>query len=58
MRDLDDLLEDYSVYPPGEHTGPRSWWAVADTDGVIACFSEERAAFRFRLAEINRKLNG
>lgn len=34
-----------------------SWWAV-ENDGVVAYFKSDADACRFRLAEINRALNG
>lgn len=58
MRSLDELLEVYSVRHPREHVGPAGWWAVSDDEGIIAYFAEEAAAYRFRLSEINRELNG
>lgn len=58
MCSLSELLDVYSVIPPYEHVGPTGWWAVSDRDGIVAYFAEEAAAFRFRLSEINRALNG
>lgn len=58
MRSLSELLEVYSVIHPYEHVGPTGWWGVSDGDGIIAYFAEEASAFRFRLSEINRVLNG
>jgi hypothetical protein len=49
------------VFPPGtweNDEGPKNWYAVANDDGIIAYFGSESDAFRFRLAEINRALNG
>ena len=61
---LDDLLEDIEVLPPGEWDNEvsecaliKTWWAVVNTDGIIAYFGDERDAFRFRLDYINRILN-
>lgn len=34
------------------------WYAVTNDDGIIAYFASESDALRFRLAEINRALNG
>lgn len=61
MKSLDDMLEKWSVLPPGEwqnDIGPPDWFAVANDDGIVAYFGDESAALRFRLAEINRELNG
>lgn len=41
-----------------EHPHPTGWWAVSNDDGICAYFANEGDAFRFRLAEINRALNG
>jgi hypothetical protein len=60
-KSLAELLELWSVVPPGQwenDTGPPGWFAVANGDGIIAYFGDESTAFRFRLAEINRALNG
>lgn len=57
---LDQLLQDISVFPPGtweNDEGPENWYAVADTDGIIAYFATENDACRFRLDMINRILN-
>lgn len=40
---------------PGPFTG---WLAVENETGIIAYFANEQDAFRFRLAEVNRLLNG
>ena len=58
---LQELLEQWSVHEPGtwsNDVGPAGWYAVSNTDGIVAYFGDEAAAFRFRLAEINRELNG
>lgn len=58
---LDDLLEVWSVLEPGmweNDTGPEGWFAVSNADGIVAYFGTETDAYRFRLAEINRALNG
>lgn len=58
---LDAALEDWAVLYPGmweNDDGPDGWYAVANTDGIFAYFADEASAFRFRLAEINRELNG
>lgn len=60
-RSLDELLETWCVYGPGvweNDDGPEGWWGVANEDGIVAYFGREADAFRFRLAEINRALNG
>lgn len=61
MKNLDDLLDEWAVIAPGmwdNETGPKDWYAVACDKGIVAYFGEEAAACRFRLAEINRILNG
>lgn len=59
---LNALLEDWFVDAPGtweNNTVPQGWWAVSnDDEGIVAYFMREEDAFRFRLAEINRILNG
>ena len=58
---LSELLETWSVLEPGQwenEEGPDGWYAVCNDDGIVAYFGVEEAAFRFRLAEINRELNG
>lgn len=58
---LDDLLEEWSVLEPGmweNDSDPKDWYAVCNQDGIIAYFSNESDAYRFRLSEINRILNG
>lgn len=58
---LDDLLETWSVLAPGmweNNDGPKDWFTVCNDDGIAAYFANEADAFRFRLAEINRALNG
>lgn len=60
-KSLDELLEAWQVLPPGmwqNATGPQGWYAVANDEGIVAYFSVEAAAMRFRLAEVNRALNG
>lgn len=39
-------------------SGLIGWFYVANEIGVCAYFGKEEDAFRFRLAEINRRLNG
>lgn len=62
---LDEALEFVSVHPPGQWWNENSatlghWYAVSSDEagGIIAYFGEESEAFRFRLAHINRLLNG
>lgn len=58
---LDDLLQIWSVSAPGtweNDEGPEGWFAVSNNDGIVAYFGSENDAFRYRLAEINRALNG
>lgn len=60
---LDAALESFQVFDPSEldegfNVGPKGWWAVANDDGIIAYFADESSACRFRLAEVNRVLNG
>lgn len=70
LADLDAGLEAYGVVAVGQfHTGTHKdmrlgditgldgWFAVVSDCGVDAYFSTETAAFRWRLAEINRRLN-
>lgn len=61
MTNIQDLFEKWSVLEPGMYEtqhGPAGWWAVANDNGIIAYFGDEKTAYRFRLAEINRELNG
>ena len=61
-KSFEKLLEDWYVMAPGiweNDDGPKDWWAVGNEDeGIVAYFSTQRAAYRFRLAEINRIRNG
>ncbi len=60
-RTLDDALETWSVHAPGmweNEEGPKGWYAVSGNNGIVAYFGSERDALRYRLAEINRWLNG
>ena len=59
---LDSLLENWAVSDPlmweNDH-GPKGWFAVSnEKEGIIAYFMNEEDAFRFRMSEINRILNG
>ena len=61
MTGFDGLLDAWSVMDPTQwenNEGPTGWYAVANDHGIIAYFADESAAFRFRLAETNRVLNG
>lgn len=62
MKSLAEMLDTVQVDPPGmweNHDGPVGWWGVStDDEGIIAYFYDEQTACRFRLAEVNRKLNG
>lgn len=64
-RDLDALLDEWAVHVPGmwenelsDHPLLKDWYAVSNTNGIVAYFGKEEDACRFRLAEINRELNG
>ena len=60
-KNLEELLDEWAVLPPGQWEnpiGPKDWFAVCNEQGIVAYFFREREAFRFRLAEINRALNG
>lgn len=64
-RNLDSLLEEISVMPPGQWENELSktkllgdWYAVCSDLGIIAYFGTESDAFRFRLDYINQILNG
>ena len=59
---LDDLLDEISVMPPGHWENENTpllgeWWAVTNHEGIIAYFGREVDAFRFRLSYINAILN-
>ena len=58
-KTLDQTLERWFVMSPEREGNLKDWSAVGnDDDGIIAYFFDEKAAYRFRLAEINRELNG
>ena len=60
-KTLGEMLDVWSVHEPGmwdNDDGPEGWFAVSNNDGIVAYFGKEEDAFRFRLAEINRELNG
>jgi len=63
---LDDLLEQYDVGEVDDYhiqvngnklQGLIGWFYVCNDDGINAYFATEQAAFRWRLAEINRIMN-
>ncbi len=59
-KTLEELLEDWSVMEPGlweNEAGPKDWFAVANTDGIVAYFRDEKDAFAYRLDKINQYLN-
>jgi hypothetical protein len=59
-RALGGLLEDISVMEYGmweNDLGPKGWYAVCGSEGIIAYFQDSADAFRFRLDYINRILN-
>lgn len=63
FNNIEDALDYFQVEWPGsrdEATDPLpDWWGVStDDDGIIAYFSEEKLAFRFRLDLINHAFNG
>ena len=60
MKDLDYYLEEISVIEPGLWSNDcnlKDWWAVANTEGIIAYFGNGSDAFRFRLDYINTLIN-
>ena len=62
MKTLDYWLDTITVIEPGTlepkyNVGPPGWWGVSNEHGIVAYFGKEKDAFRFRLAEINRRLN-
>lgn len=60
MLTMDDMLEKWSVLPPGmwdNEDGPKAWFAVCNDDGIKAYFGDEADAFRWRMDMINRELN-
>ncbi len=60
-KTLDDFLETWAVLAPGQWDNdvvPADWFAVCNDEGIVAYFADEKTAFRFRIAEINRELNG
>lgn len=49
---LSDALERWIVHAPGQWenaTGPRTFWAVANEDGIVAYFADGQSANRYRL---------
>lgn len=66
-KSLDDLLEEiqagevdqYMVdVNQGKIAGLLGWWWVEDGEQLLGYFPTETEALRYRLAEINRRLNG
>ena len=59
---FNDLLQSWTVLESGiweNEDGPKVWWPVSNhEESIVAYFCREEDAFRFRLAEINRSLNG
>lgn len=59
-NDLDTMLTTVVVLEPGmweNDTGPQNWYAVEDETGIIAYFANGTDAYRFRLDQINGRLN-
>lgn len=59
---LNELLNEITVIPydgfrTNETSCIKGWWAVANTNGIVAYFFRESDACRFRLDYINRLLN-
>lgn len=64
-KTLEELLEEWSVMSPGMWENDLTaspligdWYTVANDNGIIAYFGEEKDAFAFRLNKINQILNG
>lgn len=60
--DLEKLLQEitvleYDAFRNGGNVYLEGWWAVANTNGIVAYFFRETDACRFRLDYINRLLN-
>lgn len=55
VNDLDDTERPDDA---GREPDLGGWFYVCDDDGIIAYFAHEVDALRFRLAEVNRHLNG
>lgn len=59
---LEEALARFDVHPPGSlpYDAIPGWWGVSDAEagGIVAYFGEEIDACRYRLAEVNRALNG
>lgn len=59
--DLYARLSEWSVHDPGmweNDDGPEGWYAVSNHQGIVAYFHDENDAYRYRLDQINRDLNG
>lgn len=60
-KTLDELLEEWVVMAPAQWDnplGPKGWYAVTNSEGIVAYFAHEVDALRFRMYEIGRILNG
>lgn len=59
MKNINDLLDDIRVEwdIQVENVNLDGWYGVSTTDGIIAYFSNETDALRFRLDYINQILN-
>lgn len=63
-RGFNELLDVWAVHPPGMWKNELSsspignWYAVSDDSGIVAYFHDENDAYRYRLDQINRELNG
>lgn len=65
-RTLNELLDTWGVMEVAaidqqtraQWSSLDGWYAVANDDGIVAYFMDRSDAFRYRLAQINRELNG
>ena len=60
MMTLEEALQNWCVDEPDmweNDTGPKGWWAVSNTSGIVAYFDRPDNAYRWRLDMINRDLN-
>ena len=60
MDRIAELFEEYQVLAPGQwenKNGPKNWYALSNSEGIIAYFVKEKDAFMFRLDKINSILN-
>lgn len=59
VQRIDDHHTEMLVRECGDkYAAISDWYMVIGDDGVIAYFAHESDALRFRLAEVNRLLNG